>query len=101
MTIELVLAREAEWDIDEAYRWYETQRIGLGEEFLSCIDACFQSLSHQPEANALVQGPFRRALTGRFPYCVYYEFAEDRVTVYVVIHCARDPRTWQERLRPD
>jgi hypothetical protein len=30
------MAPEAEADIAEAYGWYERQRIGLGEDFLSC-----------------------------------------------------------------
>jgi hypothetical protein len=40
MAVELVLAPEAEQDIYEAYGWYEKRRFGLGEEFLSCVDAC-------------------------------------------------------------
>jgi hypothetical protein len=39
MPIELVVAPEAESDIAEAYAWYEGRRAGLGEEFLSSVDA--------------------------------------------------------------
>jgi hypothetical protein len=39
MTAELVFAAEAEQDISHAYAWCEEQRIGLGEDFLSCVDA--------------------------------------------------------------
>jgi hypothetical protein len=37
MAAELIVVPEAERDVDAAYSWYETQRIGLGEEFLSCV----------------------------------------------------------------
>jgi hypothetical protein len=37
--VELVIAPEAEMDIAEAYVWYEDRRAGLGEEFLSSVDA--------------------------------------------------------------
>jgi toxin ParE1/3/4 len=39
MAVEIIIAPEAEQDIAEAYAWYESRRVGLGEEFLSCIDA--------------------------------------------------------------
>jgi putative addiction module component (TIGR02574 family) len=45
---ELGLAPEAEQDIAEAYAWYEERRIGLGEEFLSCVDACIQVVRRSP-----------------------------------------------------
>ena len=42
MLAKLIFAPEAEQDISEAYSWYETRRFGLGEEFLSCVDAGIQ-----------------------------------------------------------
>ena len=42
MAVELVIAPEAELDITEAYIWYEGRRSGLGEEFLSSVDACLE-----------------------------------------------------------
>ena len=30
---------EAETELEESYQWYEAQRPGLGEDFLSCIEA--------------------------------------------------------------
>jgi hypothetical protein len=39
MAAELIIAPEAQQDVDEAYSWYEDRRPGLGEEFLDCVDA--------------------------------------------------------------
>ncbi len=39
MAVELIIAQEAQQDVDEAYSWYEDRRPGLGEEFLTCVDA--------------------------------------------------------------
>jgi len=44
MDAELVIAPEAQQDVDEAYSWYEDRRPGLGEEFLGCVDACIQAI---------------------------------------------------------
>jgi hypothetical protein len=49
MAAELVVAPEAEHDLTDAYGWYEGRRIGLGEEFLGCVDACLQSITRNPE----------------------------------------------------
>ncbi len=34
----------------------------------------------------------------RFPYAVFYEHTEQRVLVYAILHTARDPLRWRERL---
>ena len=44
MPAELIVAPEAEQDIAEAYEWYEGRRAGLGEEFMSSVDACLEGI---------------------------------------------------------
>lgn len=41
---------------------------------------------------------YRRALVRRFPYAVFYEYADNTVTVYCLFHTARDPDKWRTRL---
>jgi len=52
MPVELVIAPEAGLDIAEACAWHEGRRAGLGDEFLSSVDACIEGI--------------RRPLTGSF-----------------------------------
>ncbi len=99
MSAELIFAPEAELDISEAYGWYEERRAGLGEEFLSCVDACIQQICRMPEMHAKAYKDYRRALTRRFPYAEFYEYAEKAVTVYCVFHTSRDPEKWRQRLK--
>jgi plasmid stabilization system protein ParE len=40
----------------------------------------------------------RRALTKQFPYAVYFSVEEDTVLIVAVLHTARDPAEWQQRL---
>jgi hypothetical protein len=67
MAAELVVAPEAEQDVSDAYDWYENRRLGLGEEFLSCLDACIQQICRIPELNAICFEDYRRAMIRRFP----------------------------------
>ncbi|MFC1835322.1 hypothetical protein ACFL2Q_11400 [Thermodesulfobacteriota bacterium] len=41
---------------------------------------------------------YRRALMRRFPYTVFYDYEEDRLTVYGVFHTSRDPNKWRKRV---
>jgi plasmid stabilization system protein ParE len=98
MAADLIVAPEAEQDIAEAYAWYEDQRVGLGEEFLGCVDACIEAFRRTPEMHAEFYETYRRALVRRFPYMVFFEYAEGAVTVYCVFHTSRDPEKWMRRL---
>jgi plasmid stabilization system protein ParE len=98
MAARLVVAPEAAQDIDEAYDWYEGRRVGLGEDFPSSVDACIQAICREPEMHAKTHEDYRRGLVRRFPYAVFYEYADDALTVYCVFHTSRDPRKWRQRL---
>jgi plasmid stabilization system protein ParE len=98
MAAELIIAPEAEFDLVEAYAWYEKRRVGLGEEFLSSVDACVSSICRQPEMYTQVHEAYRRALIRRFPFAIFYEYAQGTVTVYSVFHTSRDPQKWRQRL---
>lgn len=98
MAAKLIFAPEVEFDIQEAFDWYEKRRTGLGEEFLSCLDACYQRICRSPVLHAKIYENYRRAMLRRFPYLVFYEHEQNTVTVYCVFHTARDPSKWRERL---
>jgi plasmid stabilization system protein ParE len=98
MAAEFIIAPEAAQDVDAAYGWFDCQRAGLGEEFLSCVDACVQAICRTPEMHAKVYQDYRRALVRRFPYAIFYEYEGGAVTIYSVFHTARDPAKWRQRL---
>jgi plasmid stabilization system protein ParE len=98
MAIEVRLAPEAERDVAEAYAWYEQRRSGLGEQFLTSLEACLHGISRYPAMCPVVHEGYRRCLIRRFPYAVFYEHEGQSVTVYGVFHTARDPQKWRQRL---
>ena len=99
MGADLVIAPEAEHDLDEAYAWYEEQRNGLGEEFLTSADACIAAIRRTPKAGRLVHKNYRRALTRRFPYAVYYRVDGDNCVVYRVLDCRQKPQKTEDSLK--
>jgi len=70
----------------------------LGEEFLSCAEACIEAIRRTPRMYPVVYEGYRRALVRRFPYAVFYEYADETITVYCVFHSSQDPNKWMKRL---
>jgi toxin ParE1/3/4 len=94
----LVIRPRAETDLCEARDWYESQRAGLGSEFVAEIDAIMQALVHDPQRHAVYYRDFRRILARRFPYKLFYRLEDDRIIVFRILHARRDhPRL----LRPE
>ncbi len=93
-----VILPEAEDDVAQAYKWYESQELGLGEEFLRCVDACIQFIRRNQEMYPVVHQNYRRAMIRRFPYVLFYENSETSITIYAVFHCSQDPQKWRNRL---
>lgn len=98
MRIKVIFAPEVRRDIDQAYRWYEDRRRGLGEEFLDRVDASIQTVCRTPELYGKVYAEYRRVLVKRFPYSIFYGFSGDTITFYGVFHTSRDPQKWKRRL---
>lgn len=98
MAAKLVLAPEVEQDIAEAFAWYADQRSGLGEEFLTNVEAALEAIRRNPELYAAVHENYRRGFVRRFPYGIFYEYSGTTVTVYCIIHAARDPAKWRRRI---
>jgi plasmid stabilization system protein ParE len=99
MSVELVIRPEAEADTLKAFRWYNEQVPGLGQEFLAEVEAAVEHIRANPEASRKVYREFRRVLTRRFPYAVFYSVQAERAVVFAILHTARDPRLWRQRGR--
>jgi plasmid stabilization system protein ParE len=93
----LVLRREAEADILEAFRWYESKHPGLGHAFVDVVDGAFERLAEAPSSCPVAYRDLRRLVLRRFPYVVYFRQVEDMVQVFGVIHGRRELRVLRER----
>ncbi len=97
MDVDLIIAPEAQQDVDEAFNWYEDHRSGLGEEFLNCVDACIHFICRTPKLSPKIHMEFRRALVRRFPYAIFYEYVGGKVFVYSIFHTSQNPQKWRHR----
>ena len=93
----ILIRPEAEMEIEEAYRWYEEQRDGLGSDLLLCVEEGIEKIERNPEMYPLVHRNIRRLLIRRFPYGIYYIILQDIIIIVAVFHGYRDPRQWKSR----
>lgn len=100
MTSRIIVRPEAEADLAAAFAWYEKQRTGLGLQFLDAVENCLAQIAEHPEACPVIHRRFRRALTNRFPYKVFYVVESEWISVVAILHAARHPQLWRARATP-
>ena len=99
MTRRFIVRPLAEADLEDAARWYEDERAGLSERFLSDVDRTIARIRERPYAFVAVSGDVRRALLHTFPYAVYFGTSDEAVVVLAVLHLRRNPKVWRGRAR--
>lgn len=77
-------------DLQDAYDWYEERSAGLGDRFLSAIAEALLRLETNPEGFPIYYRGFRRVLTRRFPYKLFFRIEGDAIIVFRILHGAQD-----------
>jgi plasmid stabilization system protein ParE len=85
-------------DMEVAFRWYEDQRAGLGNEFLGEVQTALARVDSHPKLNPILHRETRRAFLRRFPYGIFYRLYGDDVVVVACMHARRDPKVWKTRV---
>ena len=88
---------KARADLRRAHDWYEERCPGLGDEFLAGHAEALLRLEADPERFPLYYRGFRRVLTHRFPYKIFFRIVGQDIIIFHILHGAQDhPR----ELRP-
>ena len=90
MSWHVFIRAAAKADLRDARERYQGQCPGLGGEFLLAVADALTRLEQSPERFPLYYRGFRRVLTRRFPYKLFYRIEGDAVIVFRVLHGARD-----------
>jgi plasmid stabilization system protein ParE len=87
---QVIIRPRAEEDLQEAWSWYQSQRPGLGDEFLIEIGVVVRLLESDPERRPFYYRDFRRIITRRFPYKLFYRIEGERVIVFRILHAKQE-----------
>lgn len=103
MTREVAYHPAAAAEVLSAVRWYEGERAGLGDRFLTAVDAAVTRASRSPSSGRPVVVADDGMIVNRkmpvrgFPWAIGYEVVGDDVLVLAVFHQHRRPDYWTER----
>jgi len=97
MKYSLTIRKEAELDINCVFEYYEIQRLGLGHDFLLCVEEALSKIERNPTLYKITHKELRRIPVRRFPYRVFYLVKSKQVVVTAVFHARKDPQAWDSR----
>jgi len=89
---------EAEQEMLEAARYYESQAAGLGEDYLSEIERAVAAIAESPKTWPIIEGNLRRRLVRRFPFGILYCVEPEEIVIIAIAHLRRKPGYWRERI---
>jgi plasmid stabilization system protein ParE len=89
--------RAARLEYDEAASWYESQRLGLGVEFVFEIERALLQACETPLRFPRMLADVRCVRVRRFPYSIFFRVRSDHIIVLSVFHARREPAVWRER----
>jgi len=92
-----VFRRAARLEYDEAAGWYESQRVGLGIQFILEIAHALSQACEMPQRFPRMLADARCIRVRRFPYSIFFRVRSDQLIVLAVFHARRDPAVWRER----
>lgn len=94
----VVFLREAEQEMLEAARYYESQTPGLGADYLSEIERAVAAIAESPMTWPIIEGELRRRLVRRFPFGILYRIELKKIVIIAVAHLRRRPGYWRGRI---
>jgi plasmid stabilization system protein ParE len=93
---------DALFEYAEATNYYLHEASArVAEAFVSAVESVVAALVAAPERWRVVEEPgIRRYVFSRFPFVIYYRWEpeHERVTIYAIMHCCREPGYWQHRV---
>jgi hypothetical protein len=98
VSLPVVYRRAAAFDIQGAFRRYESERPGLGIRFLDEIARIEAHVSAAPALYQRVDDDARRAVLRRFPFGVFYVVEPERILVLACLDLRGDPRMVEDIL---
>ena len=92
MTRRAAIGLRAEKDVSKAFEWYENQRTGLGDRFVTAFRETVEALERTPELGHVVHEDVRRISVQDFPYGIYYRISASGIKVRACLHDRRGAR---------
>lgn len=99
MTYSLAFFPQAEADILESIRWYNTEKAALEFDFYDQLQQTLGRISENPLHYSIRLKRVRASKVYQFPFLVYFKIYEDQkaITILAVLHTSRNPKEINKR----
>ena len=97
MTKDIRFRPEVVSDLEDAAKWYDDRRLGLGGEFLQECKAALDRIVAIPEQGTADEDGTRSVRIHRFPYVIHYRIESSTIVVFAIMFGGRDPSAWRDR----
>ena len=100
----LRLDEGARLDLCDATAWFASIDPKLGRDFVTAVDAAFESIQRSPESHTPLEtwtksGDIRRVVLRRFRHVIVFEIFDAEIVVWSVAHAPRQPHHWNDGRR--
>jgi toxin ParE1/3/4 len=82
----------------EAVEYYAQNRVELAQAFIDAVENAIFPIVESPNRWGIIDNDIRRCLTRKFPYGILYTIEDDYIFILAVMHCNRNPESWQNRI---
>jgi hypothetical protein len=89
----------ANYELDEAVRYYDHQLPGLGFRFFQEVAAAVERITFMPEAWTIIGERTRRCMVKGFPYALLYVIEPAEILITAVANLHRDPEHYGDRIK--
>jgi plasmid stabilization system protein ParE len=94
----LIYHPNAETELIEAARYYESCVSTLGVQFLGQAGRAVAIILEAPERWRIIDDGVRCYLMHRFPYAIYYRDYAEHLHILAFKHHGRHPDYWRDRI---
>lgn len=81
-------------DVVEAADWYDERSPGRGKLFADAVDDCAGKIANDPHRFGRLPMGLRYARVLKYPYVILFEFENDVIFMWGVLHTARSMEKW-------
>ncbi|MFA5575095.1 MAG: type II toxin-antitoxin system RelE/ParE family toxin [Brumimicrobium sp.] len=97
MEYSVSISEAAEFDIRDAFHWYEDQKDNLGLIFEKHISKTVQNIQKNPLKIQVRYNQTRVVFLNNFPYGVHFNVIENEIIIIAVFHTSQSPQKWSKR----
>ena len=94
--MKIVFSSLAHVELEETILYYENEKEGLGELFRDSVLEAIDKLHTFPELYVQISPNIRRIVLLKFPYNIFYNYSEKRITIVSIAHQRKNP-TYTQR----